>query len=101
MAPAAITDVCPHRAAHGALAVRVVQVTPAANAREPTDDTKKAHVAARASPAVLKTAGPRRATGGPRQARGTHKPDTHTHERSVQRTHASSASMHINMFTYV
>ncbi len=36
MAPAAsTTDVCPYRAAHSALAVRLVQVTPAANPREP------------------------------------------------------------------
>jgi hypothetical protein len=37
MAPAAsITDVCPDRAAHGAL-VSYVHVTPAANARRATD----------------------------------------------------------------
>jgi hypothetical protein len=36
MAPAAsTTDVCPHRAAHGAFAVRRVQVIPAADARAP------------------------------------------------------------------
>jgi hypothetical protein len=35
MAPAAsITDVCPDRAAHGALAVRLAHVAPAADARD-------------------------------------------------------------------
>jgi hypothetical protein len=41
MAPAAsITDVCPHRAAHGALAIMSLHVTPAANARRPADRTE-------------------------------------------------------------
>ncbi len=56
MAPAAsTTDVCPDRAAHGALAVTLVQVTPAANARGPADGAKRKHAraAARASHAEL------------------------------------------------
>jgi hypothetical protein len=44
MAPAAsITDVCPYRAAHPALRVRLVKLTPAADAR----DTREAHTCGR------------------------------------------------------
>jgi hypothetical protein len=46
MAPetASTTDVCPYRASHGALVVRLVQVTPAAKRATPADGTHaKAH----------------------------------------------------------
>ncbi len=79
MAPAAsITDVCPDRAAHGALVVRLFHMAPAANACE----SANASAAGRA----IHTASRRRATRlrvGLRPTRANdrwHKTQTHTRQ---------------------
>jgi hypothetical protein len=66
---ASTTDVCPYRAAHPAWSVRLVQITPAADALEPGrwHRHKHARAAAGAAGRAANTAGRRRATTAPTQ----------------------------------
>jgi hypothetical protein len=87
MAPAAsITVECPSRAAHGALAVTSVQLTPAAKrartrpmARTNATRAGRTHGRARAAGRSINTASPRRDTRGPTQPRGALAQSFNTH----------------------
>ena len=91
MAPemALITDVCPYRAPHGALAVRHVHVTPAADARAlgrwNRTATTRARRPTRGAGRAINTARRRRAVGGRMQRREAHAHAryTHTHARGI------------------
>jgi hypothetical protein len=77
MAPAAsITDVCQHRAAHGALVVRLVHVPPAA-ATDDSNTITHENAAARPSPRSYKYRKVPQEHGRARTA-ARHKLNTHT-----------------------
>ncbi len=88
MAPAAsTTDVCPSRPAHGALVVRLIHVTPAAErARHLKPIAPNATAHARppgAAGRAINTARPRRASTAPAQRRGAHTQSCRTRTRNT------------------
>ncbi len=93
MAPAAsITDVCRNRASHGALVVGLAQVTPAANAREPTDGTHaNKHSPPRAELPISPVPAVPQGVSPSREAHAQSLP-THTHEDHTLNIHTQTTA---------